>query len=220
LAVLNGPLIGANNASAEMLGFCYLSPTIHNGVRIGIMFINMKGEQYRPPEQEEWKREVVEDVERIMRIPESILRSGPVYEVQTKLGETLKCETFELNLEAANHIVGTRFTSLFISKLFPGQIRASSIIRVVKKGEGYASPIEEAFQRQLQAFADKVGKPIVWEISNDNLDKLKDYQSGTDVDEDVLQKMEQEQERWQTLYGKGGKLGIEKGKKTFTPSGA
>jgi hypothetical protein len=206
----------------------------------------MKGEQYRPPEQEEWKREVVEDVERIMRIPESILRSGPVYEVQTKLGETLKCETFELNLEeaiaagiqeiknphigherlylvakdAANHIVGTRFTSLFISKLFPGQIRASSIIRVVKKGEGYASPIEEAFQRQLQAFADKVGKPIVWEISNDNLDKLKDYQSGTDVDEDVLQKMEQEQERWQTLYGKGGKLGIEKGKKTFTPSGA
>ncbi|PJE77146.1 hypothetical protein COV05_00860 [Candidatus Uhrbacteria bacterium CG10_big_fil_rev_8_21_14_0_10_48_16] len=201
----------------------------------------MKGERYRPPVPEQWREEILEDVERIKTIPEPVLKRGPIYETRTKMGKVLQCETYEIDLEEArkaenegipglnignqrlyliakdssDHVVGIRTTSLFHLQ---NKIDARSIIKVIHKGGGYATPIDEAFQQQLQDIANRHQMPVVWYVTNQNLERLEEYRTERSVNKQILRNMEQEQERWQALYGDGGKFGIVKGKKTFTPT--
>jgi hypothetical protein len=200
----------------------------------------MESERYRPPTPEQWKEDILADVDRIKKMPDSILEKGPIYEVETKTGEKLRCETYQLDLNEAvrvgiegiknphvgderlyliavntsDQIIGTRFTTLFFHE---DKIEASSLIKVLQKGKGYAHPIDEVFQLQLQSVADIENKSVVWRVSNKNLANLEDYERGENVDPAALQEMREEQERWQTRYGTGNKLGIDKNRKVFTP---
>lgn len=201
----------------------------------------MNVDSYHPPVPEQWHEEILEDVERIKAIPEPILKRGAIFETQTKMGKVLQCETYEIDLDEArkaenqgmrglnvgnqrlyliakdssDHVVGTRVTTLF---QLGNKIEARSIIKVINKGGGYATPVDEAFQQQLQDIANRHQMPVVWCVTNQNLERLEEYRAGQSINKQVLRNMEQEQERWQALYGDGGKFGIVKGKKTFVPT--
>ncbi len=200
----------------------------------------MEGERPQSLMHESWQKEIIADVERIRQLPESILKKDEVYEVETKSGETLTCETYEVDLAEADRlgiegiknptvgnerlyliavnptgeVAGTRFTTLFF---LGDKIEATSSIRVMQKGKGYASPIDDAFQRQLQAVADKKKETVVWRVTNENLERLEEYRQTEGANSQVMEEMEEEQKRWQALYGPDNKLGIDKGRKIFTP---
>ncbi|MBP7133812.1 hypothetical protein KBA73_01215, partial [Patescibacteria group bacterium] len=115
---------------------------------------------------------------------------------------------------------GTRIASLLFEQIpfkGKGRILVKSSIKIFEKGKGFAWPVEQAFQQLLQHYADEKGIPFVWRIENDNLIQLEQYREDPNRDPLILAQKEEEQLRWQALYGEGGKIGIRGGRKVFLP---
>ncbi len=191
--------------------------------------------------EDTWKQSVLRDVERVQQIPEQFFQRGPVVKIIDAKGRPIQCESFLLDLHAAaeagiedliddptsgderafliardasGNILGTRITKLYVST---SRILAYSEIKVVEKGKGYAAPIEEGFQQQLQRIANTKHVPVAWKITNENLAVLEHYKQSFQPDPRILKQMELEQQRWLALYGPSGKLGITNNEKVFTP---
>ncbi len=190
---------------------------------------------------------MLRDLEVLSALPEEYVHKGPTFDVETKDGVKLKCENYILNLEQctdaglahlvqnafvggeraylvakdeSGRVVGTRVSSLFHERrIARGKegILVKSKIKIVEKGQGLAWPVEQSFQLFLQFYADTKKMPVIWKIENQNLEKLEEYREKIDVDPEVIRSMEEEQRRWQALYGEGGKLGVMNGKKVFQP---
>jgi len=59
--------------------------------------------------------------------------------------------------------------------------------------------------------------PLLWQVTNMNLDKLEAYKM-KGADSEKLQRLEEEQKRWLILYGPGGKFGFnQKWQRIFNP---
>ncbi len=199
------------------------------------------------PPAPEWKEEILKDLNCLTQLPEQLVRRDPIIEVPTKTGSILRCETYRINLNECikagfedilvsprvggeraflvardenNTIVGTRIASLLFEQIpfkGKGRILVKSSIKIFEKGKGFAWPVEQAFQQLLQHYADEKGIPFVWRIENDNLIQLEQYREDPNRDPLILAQKEEEQLRWQALYGEGGKIGIRGGRKVFLP---
>lgn len=199
------------------------------------------------PPAPEWKEEILKDLNCLTQLPEQLVRRDPIIEVPTKTGSILRCETYRINLNECikagfedilvsprvggeraflvardenNTIVGTRIASLLFEQIpfkGKGRILVKSSIKIFEKGKGFAWPVEQAFQQLLQHYADEKGIPFVWRIENDNLIQLEQYREDPNRDPLILVQKEEEQLRWQALYGEGGKIGIRGGRKVFLP---
>lgn len=197
-----------------------------------------------------WRENVLQDLEVLTALPDEYVHKGPVFEVETKSGMKLTCENYILNLQEcmdaglghlvinafiggeraylvvkneSGRVVGTRISSLFHEdRIMRGKegVLVKSKIKMIEKGQGLAWPVEHAFQQFLQFYADRKQLPVMWKIENQNLEKLEEYREKEDADPVLLDSMEEEQRRWQALYGPGGKLGVIDGKKVFQPRNA
>lgn len=152
--------------------------------------------------------------------------------IETKKGEKLNCEIVYWSASGYEDCSSGDFTHIVIvrnskgeaigtriSKLYDtdeGMV-VNSLIELRDKGRGYAMPIETVFMNSLQQFSDKLNKKVIWKIVNGNRDAFIKYKWSDDPDPKFLAALEEEQKRWQTLYGEGGKLGVVKGKKVFSP---
>lgn len=120
---------------------------------------------------------------------------------------------------ATGEVIATRISSVFhITRGKETTMVVKSKIDVRDKGKGLATPVDVMFSSLLQNIADQNKLPVKWEVYNENKDKLEDYANSPNPDPVKLEQMKKEQERWMALYGPGGKFGIEKGGKTFTPN--
>lgn len=199
------------------------------------------------PNELGWRESVLQDLDALTRLPAEYVHKGPVFEVEAKAGKRLTCENYLLDLEEcvnaglghlvenafiggeraylvakdeAGNVIGTRISSLFHEKrIMRGKegVLAKSKIKIVEKGQGLAWPVERAFLQFLQFYADSKRLPVVWKIENQNLERLEEYRAKEDANPAQLQSMEEEQKRWQVLYGNGGRLGITDGKKVVEP---
>lgn len=192
--------------------------------------------------QSEFAEAVEKMNKRLVDVPAEFWHDFKKYEVKTKSGEILKCESryfftdfrnnetefhesrelktsifcYLVARNVAGEIVGMRIVPLFQNDR---SMDAFSKIIVRDKGKGYGSALDEVYVQLLQDFADEYDKNVVWNISNENLDKLNTYKAEDKADPTKVSMLEEEQKRWQSLYGDGGKFGIVKGKRVFRPSG-
>jgi len=169
---------------------------------------------------------------------------GPKYYTTTKMGLPLVISTYSYTYlqcvtkdkmdvlaaiaqeEETGEIVGHMTNGIYGYPDSPNVLNASGEITVGKRGLGISTPLNLAFMDVLQRISDQ-GKIIKWWKSNDNLKTLKayrkQYKNSSDPDEQkLLQLLEIEQQRWQSVYGASGTLGIEQyneleGVRVFTP---
>lgn len=94
----------------------------------------------------------------------------------------------------------------------------SGNIMVNKEGNGLASTLDELNNLNLQKIANRYNLEIIWEVSNQGLEMIKDLEASLQqnprdqFDNEMYQKKVSEQSAWKKIYGEGGKLG-------FLPSG-
>lgn len=154
----------------------------------------------------------------------------PTFKIDASIGN-LKMDLVELpdpeNLffllvRMDNRIVGyRRFRFVHGNKV----LYAKGSIGVGLKGKGLAVPIELAFMKFLQLRANELKTKIIWEVENLNLPRVQELRIKYEKQETIAEELheaEKEQERWQAMYGEGGKLGIKSidknyGKKEFIP---
>lgn len=199
------------------------------------------------PKEKGWEDKVLGELEVLTVLPKRYVHIGPVFEVKAKEGMTLRGENYLVDLQEcidagvdylltnafiggerayliakdeSGRIVGTIVSSLsHESRMIRGRdgIFVTSEIKIIDKGRGLAWPVEQAFQAFLQFCADRENLPVLWSVENQNLAKLEEYRQTGEVDLARLASMEEEQRRWQALYGPNGKLGVIDGRKIFEP---
>ncbi len=178
---------------------------------------------------------IKKSLDRLNSFPREQMHFGPTYKINSRLGELSvnvifsptnewQTEYYILAKDKDGKIVGKRTGSIFDEdkKLDDKHKRALFIkgkIEVERKGAGLAIPIELVFIDVLQSLANAEKRPVVWEIENENLQKLEEARaeiaqkiiSGTVTNEDQtnLKNLEEEQLRWQALYGPNGKIGMD-----------
>ncbi len=115
-------------------------------------------------------------------------------------------------------IASARYVELRRNKVKnPTELHASGEIATFLRGQGYATGSELAFLKTMQHIADNRNIVVRWTIANANLEeqheleeklrKAKGEETAT-LQAQIQAKMI-EQEAWQSLYGVGGKLGME-----------
>ncbi|EKD47953.1 MAG: hypothetical protein ACD_65C00201G0004 [uncultured bacterium] len=202
-------------------------------------------ESYESLAIEEWTSRLKTILSNLNKIPEEMIHRGPTFTVETKNGETLTCETLYFNFifgknyqirkpvntngagimhfvfakNTSGEIVGLRISSIFNQN--KNEMLAQSRISVKYRGKGLAMPTENAFIKSMQWLANTLDKNIVWKVYNENLVALDLAKERGNVSTKILTALESEQQRWQAMYGPGGKLGINnKGKRIFRPISA
>lgn len=189
-------------------------------------------------QKSEWEESLGRSQSTLDSVEPALLHEGPSFEVQTKQGQRLNVSTQFYYFEGADftpsstlenglrlymfakneqgQVVETRVASIF--QINQKTLECKSKIIVREKGQGLASPIEEAFIQTLQHIADTENKRVIWKVENQNLERLEAYRGQEGADPTRLAELEAEQARWQYLYGEGGKFGISKGKRIFEPT--
>ncbi len=149
------------------------------------------------------------------------LRFGPLYHGSTSEGMAVDVQDFSATYpnfmsgtrsenhilvatDSAGNILGIRAAAAEQSDSTSQQEEYSGHIITIKKGRGVATVIESAFIHLLQRKADESGKIIYWKVANQNELDLESLRATGAPTEDK----DQEQKRWQALYGVGGKFGF------------
>jgi hypothetical protein len=165
--------------------------------------------------------DILWDLEKLTEDSPQSLVYGPVYFGENNLGEKLRISSYFQTKQ--KNLSGNSFDNYYLvcsdsqgvtlgyraMELKPrnGFIQATGKIRVDNKGQGYAVPIEIASMDILNRESTRIRLPIDWMISNANLEVLDSLRRKTIfTDEKILEK-EQEQERWQAVYGSLGFVG-------------
>jgi len=133
-------------------------------------------------------------------------------------------------LSETGEIVGHRYGSFpkdsLVLRLARGEKNSEifkSVIATAQRKKGLAIPIDLVHMDYLQRQADVQGVEITWRIDNANkrtLERIREIYGETPTEEESahLQELEQEQQRWQRVWGENGLLGIQNGEKTFYPA--
>lgn len=87
------------------------------------------------------------------------------------------------------------------------EAKSSIIVKDEERGNGIASALIEPSLKILQLIANQRKTPIALEIRNGNLEKLQQLED-EEAGGDAIEAKQAEQDRWQHLYGKGGKFGV------------
>ena len=204
--------------------------------------------QYGERSDHEWEEYSLNILRLLSEVPAEYMHQGPTFFVVTKDGRRITCETCYYNFKHRRspldcvavesggvgmkhvliaktddgEIVGMRCSTIFDVKGPYNRFDVRSKIIVKYRGCGLASAVESAFSQALQWFADIFSQDVVEYASNENLRNLTDFRDGVSdgvEDPSLIPYLEQEQERWQALYGDGGGLGFQKGKRVFRPKG-
>lgn len=96
---------------------------------------------------------------------------------------------------------------------------ASGMIMTGFRGIGLAHLIEDVHMVALQKEANR-GVSVEWSISNQNAENLRAMEVASESDPSQGRKLaayRKEQQRWQALYGKEGRLGFHENRKIFSP---
>lgn len=198
---------------------------------------------YTPPTPDEWKEEILRDVEELEFVPLEFVHEGPTYKMSTKTGHVFQGETkivdqtaFLISIHGAaavakftkhkrgfliaknelGDVVGTQTVEIRFNDT--ERINVSSYVRVLEKNKGLGSALGETFIQFLQYIADHEQKIVRWRPSNINGDHLREYEARPDADPEKLREMREEQERWVHLFDDGGKFGIKRGIRDFIPA--
>lgn len=194
-----------------------------------------------PNSVDPWEAEVKNSVYLLEEIPERFLHRFPVIRKVSKTGVVLYCEAvyaesdelrrekvpgfvhdppgmiyhFLVARDSSGKILGT-YVGVFVDE--GSRMKITPMIRVLHKNQGLSTPIGEVFEQTLQEMANLRRLPIVFDLHNANLQKLEQYKAGDRIDPIKLKEMEQEQVRWQKLYGPGGKFKFDGEEKIFYPT--
>ena len=190
--------------------------------------------------QNKWTTHVEQEMKGLKQTPPELIQNGPAYEQTTKQGEKLHLKTqfyhgeyrdhyatfvpcpppdghvimhYLLANNEAGELVGTRISAIYKER---DGLHVRSGIEVKNRGQGLASPIEDAFIDSLQQLANTQNKKVIWEVTDTNSEEL-EKQRATNPDPKIIEKLEEERQRWLHLYGEDGKYQIHKGKRIFIP---
>lgn len=166
---------------------------------------------------------------------------GPTYLITTSKGEDLQLLTLYaigsfhndridvvekklviLACDEDGEVVGLRNAG--IKYLGENEAEVVGDITTFRRESGISIPIEFAYFDLLQREADISGRSVVVQVENGSLERLtdlKDQREKRDDDnyEALIQQIDAEQERWQTLYGPNGLLTFdEEGTRSFSRS--
>lgn len=130
-----------------------------------------------------------------------------------------------LALDSDKQLVGHRRQAGVVQNdLVSGEpyLHSEGYVIVAKRGQGLGHALSLATDHRMQAMANELQTKVVWQAKNKNLLQLEldrkrvvNFPSG--VVEGFLQNSEQEQERWQSIYGDKGLLGLRKLVKRYNP---
>ncbi|MFA7244643.1 MAG: hypothetical protein WC070_00505 [Candidatus Magasanikbacteria bacterium] len=180
------------------------------------------------------------DLEKLDKTPAEELKFLPSYEIDSNIGK-LRVDVVQYVIDSGKwseragykflvkneggQIVGTHGVGIYPPD-DRGISSVSSDIQIGQKGKGLAIPDNLIVIDALQRISNKQNNILRWQITNvnrENLDEKKaDLKNGRNLDDEAIladpeiQSLEIEQKRWLAVYGKGGKLGLDRGKK-FQP---
>ncbi|MFA6528043.1 MAG: hypothetical protein WCT46_00710 [Candidatus Gracilibacteria bacterium] len=203
-------------------------------------------EKYEERACAEWEQYVDDVITPLADVPAECMHQGPTFMAPMRDGGQLICETCYYNFNYGNtfldvepvvsggvgvrhvlmaknqngEMVGIRRSTISYVEGAYDRFEVGSKVIVKYRGRGLASAVENAFSQVLQWWADTFKKDVVERASNENLSNL--YEARIAVNEgygdpSFVTHLEEEQRRWQTLYGDSGKMGFEKGKRVFKP---
>lgn len=157
---------------------------------------------------------------------------GPNYYIKTSKGIPLILTTFRFSHneqfrrdddsiaviathEETGEVLGDRVNTIYRHANKPHVWSTFGQININTRGDGIAKPIELVLIDLLQRFANE-GNTIYWGIEDDNYKRLLTSRlllkaSINDEDHQLLPLLEEEHERWLSLYSDRGTLGFEKG---------
>lgn len=113
-----------------------------------------------------------------------------------------------------NKIAGIRRSSVRKSANYKNAYDEEGLIENCIKGIGAASALENTLAKILQKISDDKKLPIIQYAINANLIGLEDFKNenannlNNEKYQNELKQKEDEQKRWQKLYGEGGNLGF------------
>lgn len=119
--------------------------------------------------------------------------------------------------DITNKIVGLRLSNLkHISENSCNLEASGEIITKIRK-RGFSTAIDRVFEKVLSIIANEQKQSlfgsnfdIKWKVENANLRRLNDGIRDNKFNEEELKTKEQEQKRWQSIYGENGKFGFKK----------
>ncbi len=184
----------------------------------------------------QWQESIQKSLDNLGKVLPELISCGPTYKKNSKKGEEINLATQYYYFKGVNFepcsppgdgiryyliardkngvVVGSRISSIFRTR---DRLCVRSRIEVKDRGQGMASLVEDSFIDSLQQLADLENKKVIWEVTNKNLEQLQRHQGQNDLDPAVVTRLEEEQKRWQYLYGEGGKYNIHDGRRVFTP---
>ncbi len=129
------------------------------------------------------------------------------------------------NIERTMLLVGIDFLTkkiaglrqLNLTKTTTGKYEVEGEIQTGIRGIGAATAIDKGLVEIIQKLSNELGQEVVWKVTNAHLynienfkTKLTPYMAGKELEEykEDLFKKEEEQKRWQSLYGNDGIFGL------------
>lgn len=115
-------------------------------------------------------------------------------------------------------IASSRYVEITRNRIHnPTELHAFGRIITFLRGQGYATGSELAFLQTMQHIADSRGITVRWTIGNENIAEQheleKELAKATKARAAILERQieakKKEQQAWESLYGIGGKLGME-----------
>lgn len=184
----------------------------------------------------QWQESIQKSLDNLENVPPELISCGPTYEKNGKKGEEINLATQYYYFKGVNFepcsppgdgiryyliardkngvVVGSRISSIFRTR---DKLCVRSRIEVKDRGQGMASLVEDSFIDSLQQLSNTENKKVIWEVKNKNMERLRQHRELNDLDPAIIVQLKKEQERWQYLYGEGGKYNIHHGKRVFTP---
>ena len=119
--------------------------------------------------------------------------------------------------DLTNKIIGFRFSDLKSISEDNCSLEASGEIITKIRGGGFSTAIDRVFEKVLTIVANEQKQSlfgsnfnIKWKVENANLRRIKEDIKNKKYNEQELKTKEEEQIRWQSVYGENGKLGFKK----------
>lgn len=191
-----------------------------------VLELEKEGGEPRLEDYEKLAERVRGELEKILKEDPERLKFGPSYHVTTSAGTPLNIENVFFYTFSGDYREKVAEKQIFIATDqtgFVNGLRAMTLehpdgifdpfvmhghIATSKRGGGVASALDTAMTDFMQREADKDDSTVLWKVTNQNkVDMEKMEKDG--ASESDLEKKGIEQQRWLSLYGDGGRFGLE-----------
>jgi hypothetical protein len=166
--------------------------------------------------KEQWSNDTIQSLNFVASNLESgkdILLQGPAYEIEGRNGEIIQVKSmweplsnpyiskyYLIAADSRGNIIGYRYGSLNYTAISDG-ILASGRIDILQKGAGLATSLELVHLDFLSRIAAEKRRDVLYQI----------------LDFNSTNSEKNEHERWSSLYGPNGKLGVRDDYSIFLP---